>query len=283
MAQTHPVLEVLLIDDGSTDATAEIARSCGPAVRYFHQEHRGRPRRNQGIMAAQGDYVAFVDADDYWTPRKIEMQMKLLLSRGLAWAVCETEWFESDSGQKSDPLNSPMQEGDILESLFLHNFIASGTPVIARRVFDAVGTFDESPGTRAVEDWDLWLRVAAQFPVGCVREKLATLRLHEGSLLASLPLAERVCNLEGVVRRAVDREPARLRPLRQQALANIYYAAGVQSMRSGRVREARTYFVRVLENRPAHAQALGYLLVGLLGAGAAGRITALKRHLWSRN
>jgi hypothetical protein len=283
LAQTHPVLEVLLIDDGSTDATAEIARSFGRVVRYFHQEHRGRPRRNQGIVAARGDYIAFVDADDYWHPSKIETQMKLLLSRDLAWVVCEYEWFDSDSGRTSGPPNSPMPEGDVLESLFLHNFIASATPLVARSVFKMVGTFDESPGTRAVEDWDLWLRIAARFPLGCVQEKLAALRLHAGSLLVSQSLTERVSNLEGVVKRAVDREPARLRPLRPRALANISYAAGVQSIRSGQLREARSYFVRVLHNRPGYPPALGYLLVGLLGAGAAARVTALKRRLWSRN
>jgi glycosyltransferase involved in cell wall biosynthesis len=73
LAQTYPVLEVLVIDDGSSDDTAQVVKSYGGVVRYLRENHRGRPHRNRGILAASGDFVSFVDADDYWQAKKIEL------------------------------------------------------------------------------------------------------------------------------------------------------------------------------------------------------------------
>lgn len=280
LTQTRPVLEVLIVDDGSTDSTPEIVKSYGSKVKYIQEKHRGRPHRNRGIAGSQGDFIAFIDADDYWHPQKLELQMELLLFRRLAWAICQAQWSDFDTSQPLDSRNPPIQDGDVLEGLFLNNFIASATPVVAKSVFDKVGYFDESPEVRVVEDWDLWLRIAARFPLGCVRETLATVRLHRGSFLAMTPLADRVRSLEAVVARAVDREPARLKRLRSRALANIYYSAGVQAIRATRFREARAYFVRELKFRPSHWEGAGYVVLTLLESTVARPILQFKRYLW---
>jgi hypothetical protein len=280
LAQTQPVLEVLVVDDGSTDSTPDIVQSYGGKVKYIRENHRGRPHRNRGIAASKGEYIAFIDADDYWQPRKLQAQMALLASQRLAWAICEAQWSTSAKPQVRNSRNPPIPDGDVLEKLFLSNFIASATPIVAKYVFDAVGYFNETLEVRVVEDWDLWLRIAARFPLGCVREPLATIRLHAGSFLASTPLADRVRSLEGVVARAVDREPERLKPLERRALANICYSAGVQAIRAGRFQEARGYFVRELKCRPAHAEAMSYLALSVLGPAVAAPIIQLKRYLW---
>lgn len=278
MAQTRPALETIVVDDGSTDRTADIVRSYGSNVRYFREEHRGRPRRNRGIREARGAYIAFLDADDYWKPGKLEAQMVLIESTGVAWAICEAEWMDSATEQRVNALSKPIPEGDILEALLLENFIVASAPVIATRIFGEVGYFDETPYLSAVEDWDFWLRIAAKFPVGAVHERLATVRMHSGSFLSATPLAQRVRSMEGIVDRAVKREPSRLSRLRKRSLSNMYYAAGVGLFRQGHFSEARGYFMRVTARQPWRAAPLGYILLTLLGR-ASTPIVRLKRRL----
>ena len=128
----------------------------------------------------------------------------------LQWAFCEAEWVDAGTTASVKVSSAPVQDGDILEALILNNFIVASTAVVAKSVFEEVGYFNEAPDVAAVEDWDLWLRIAARFPVGCVRKKLCVLRLHADSFLAALPTAARVAHMEGVIERAVDRDPSRL-------------------------------------------------------------------------
>lgn len=280
LVQTYPILQVLVVDDGSSDKTPEIVRSYSGKVKYMREVHRGRPYRNRGIREAEGDFIAFVDADDLWQPEKIERQMALLEARRLAWAICQVRWLDFETTRLDDARAPRIPEGDILEPLFLTNFIGSGTPVVARQVFDAVGYFNETPEVQVVEDWDLWLRIAARFPVGCVQEPLAMIRLHSASFLASTPVTDRVRSLETVVQQAADREPLRLAPTKTRALANIYHAAGVQLIRVNLMREARQYFLRELKCRPVDMEAAIYLLLTLVGPTLANPILCLKRSLW---
>jgi len=282
LAQTHPVSEIVVVDDGSTDETPQIVASYGRSVRYLREEHRGRPHRNRGILASKGDFVAFIDGDDYWDPRKLELQLELLASRRLLWAFCGARWVDAETRQALRATSAPVQDGDILEPLLLNNFIVASTAVVARPVFENVGYFNEAPDVAAVEDWDLWLRIAARYQVGCVRERLCTLRLHPDSFLAALPPAARVQHLQGVIERAVVREPRRLRPLRSRALANVSYAAGVQAFRRLDMAQARRYFLRMLREYPARISALGYIVLTLFGPSIATEIIELKGRLLGR-
>jgi hypothetical protein len=220
--------------------------------------------------------VAFVDADDIWHPRKIEMQMRRIDAAQAAWSICGSAAVDAETGQPAWFVPAPIQEGDILERLFLGNFIVASTPLVAKRVFEDVGYFDEAMGLLAAEDWDLWLRIAARFPVASVPEKLVTLRLHADSFLASTPTDVKLHNLEEVVRKAAGREP-RLRSLQGRALANIYYAAGVQTIRERRAGEARRYFAEAWFRRPWHIETVGYIFLSLLGGSAIGAVVGRKK------
>jgi len=277
LAQTYPVLEVIVVDDGSSDETAAIVQSYGAKIQYLAEEHRGRPHRNRGILESRGEVVAFVDADDFWHPWKIEQQVQVLRARGVAWGICDSQWLDAATGRTTAPEGVPVREGDILEPLFLNNFIVASTPIVARHVLNDIGCFDETPDVAPVEDWDLWLRIAARYPVACVHEKLVTLRLHDDSFLAATPLARRVLSLEHVVARAVAREPARLSRLRKEALFNVYHAAGVRVFRQQRPEEARPYFLKAWRQRPARPQTIAYLVMTFLGARTAASIINLKK------
>jgi glycosyltransferase involved in cell wall biosynthesis len=277
LGQTHPVSEIVIIDDGSTDQTAEIARSYGSQIRLIQEEHRGRPHRNRGIQESSGAMLAFLDADDFWHPAKVERQLAMLRERNAGWVVCEAEWLDSATERLVAPAGMGLMEGDILQSLFLHNFIVASTPIVSRQVLEAVGGFDESPDVAPVEDWDLWLRIAARYPLACVRERLVTVRLHNDSFLASTSLARRVCSLENVIDRAVAREPARLGPKRAVALHNTYFAAGVGAFRLGGRAEARRYFLKAWQERRADIAALAYIGLTWLPPKVATVLIQLRR------
>jgi hypothetical protein len=154
--------------------------------------------------------------------------------------------------------------GDILEALFLRNFIVASTPVVSRRVLDDVGVFDESPDIAPVEDWELWLRIAAKYEVACVEEPLVRVRLHDDSFLASTPLSRRVTSQENVIYRSARGEPTRLQTLVRSALFNAYFAAGVASFRNSRTRDARRFFWKAWSERRSSLVPLAYIMMANL-------------------
>jgi len=280
LTQTYPVLEVLVVDDGSTDETAGIVQAYDNLVVYISQKHCGvSAARNRGISTAKGDLIAFIDGDDYWHPRKIEAQIKLLNKSGYAWASCETQPFDSDTRQYIYGLTLPMQDGDVLAPLFLNNFIGSATPIVRRSVFDHVGYFNEAYEARIGEDWDMWLRIASNYPLGVVYQKFAYQRLHPGSTMSSTSMKEKVQSLVGVIERAVNKETYRLKPLKRQALANIYYSAGVRLVKQDQYRDAREYFLRELQCRPMKVESWIYLFMSMTGQGVSKILINLKRLL----
>jgi len=269
LAQTYGVGEILVVDDGSSDATPTIVRSYGSAVNLLSEPHRGRPHRNRGILASTGEFVAFIDADDWWQPTKIEKQLGMLWEQNVDWVVCDSQWLAADTGLLGSPVGEPVRGGDILRSLFLNNSIVASTPLVRRRALDDVGYFDESPEVAPVEDWDLWLRLAARYPLACVHEPLTTLRLHGDSFLAATPMERRARSQETVVRRAASREPERLGPITRKALSNVNHAAGVGLFRQQRSGAARRYFLNAWRHQPARLESLAYVLLSLLGVRAS--------------
>lgn len=280
VGQTRAAHETIVVDDGSSDDTAELVRSFGRGVACIRRDHAGQPAaRNAGIRAATGDLIAFCDADDLWRPRKLEAQVRLLRAQGCAWVVCDADWMDYD-GNPVEVGMPPLREGNVLESLFLGNFIKSATPLVRREVFEEVGYFNETPGARIGEDWDMWLRIAAKHPLGVVPEKLATVRLYADSMLAQAPVAERVQGLRDVVRRAVASEPERLGPLESRALAAIWHLAAVQSVRSGHFQDAQGYFKEELRCRPWNLESWAVMLLCELGPQIAGPVLRFKQLLW---
>jgi len=153
-------LEVIVVDDGSTDDTAGVVERFGSAVRYERQENRGpSAARNRGIAEARGDFVAFLDADDHWLPGKLALQLRELSVRADTAGVHSAFIVQLPSGETGRVGRYWRQPGHhpTFRDLLRGNSINMSTVLIRRETLASVGPFDES--LRTAEDWDLWLRL----------------------------------------------------------------------------------------------------------------------------
>ena len=169
--QGNSEVEIVLVDDGSTDNTRElIQRKYDDRVSYCYQENQGIPgARNTGIKKARGKYIAFLDSDDFWLPEKLQKQLNLFAEHpeyGLVASCCGKIRMDG-SYQKH---NRWGKSGWVLRDLFEKNFIRTSSVIIRRDCFDKVGLFDEV--LLQTQDYDLWLRMAAEYQVGFINESL---------------------------------------------------------------------------------------------------------------
>jgi GT2 family glycosyltransferase len=186
LAQTYQRWELIVVDDGSTDGTlGYLARLPDPRVRLVHHEHAGQPARvrNRGAGEAAGEYLAFLDSDDVWEPRKLELQIQDLRGRRecrWGYAYCRR------IGPEGEPLPLPPGRGGLPYSgwitdklITVEAVVTMPTVIMTRDFFRELGGFDER--FRYFSDYEFWIRCSLASPVTVVTEPLARVRDHSGS------------------------------------------------------------------------------------------------------
>lgn len=153
-----------MIDDGSTDDTGRHIRETFPKVRYFWQPNQGvSSARNRGIKEARGEWLAFLDSDDEWLPEKLALQARALMAN-TNYRICHTNEVWIRHGRRVNSRRKHAKHGgNIFQRCLPLCVISPSSVVVHRSVFNAVGVFDEL--LPACEDYDLWLRACANFPV----------------------------------------------------------------------------------------------------------------------
>jgi glycosyltransferase involved in cell wall biosynthesis len=176
LAQSHPEVEVIVVDDGSTDGSSEIAQKF--PVRYIRQENRGLTEsRNLGIRMSRGDYVVFLDADDRLRPTAIETGLCAMAKRPeCAMTVGDHLFISSDGSYLSNSRKACLQSSHY-EELLKSNFIEMISTVLFRRsVLEEVGGFDTT--LSVAEDYELYLRIARVYPISSHSALTGEYRLH---------------------------------------------------------------------------------------------------------
>ena len=214
LAQEWPGIEIIVVDDGSTDRSAALVQATFPRVRVVQQLNQGvAAARNKGIEQAKGDWIAFLDADDIWLDGKLKRQWEQLRANPdvrmnyTAWKVWQSEdptppaaFVKQLQSRAGDSQYWAGPSGWVYPALLLDCVVWTSTVLAHRSVFEEVGNFDSS--MRVGEDYDFWLRASRVTQILRVPQPLALYRTHAASITKSAPTK----NYQGIViKRALDR------------------------------------------------------------------------------
>jgi glycosyltransferase involved in cell wall biosynthesis len=183
LGQTFDDLEIIVIDDGSTDETQQVIKPylTNPRVRYFTSDHCGQPAaKNTGIRLTRAPLIAFLDADDLWLPTKLAKQVALFDDNPNLGVVYSRRLLMDEQGRSLHFMQPALPRGNVLDAMFRHNFICFSSAVVRRTVLEEVGIFDTQLALAI--DYDLWLRIAQRYPFDYVDEPLVKYRTGHASL-----------------------------------------------------------------------------------------------------
>ena len=278
LAQSVPV-EIIVVDDGSTDDTAERLRRYGDRIRVITQTNQGvAPARNRGVAEARGEFVAFLDSDDEWLPHKLERQLALMDANPEVALVAAAVEYVDDRGMVRNVGRANLS-GDIVDSLLFENSIATSTVLVRKRVLDRLDVLFESRIT-ASEDWGVWLRIAVHDAIIVSPEVMVRYHISADGLTSSLPLD----HYEHVCREVYD---APGDPLLAEAIArnrraldaNMHFYSAVIAYEQNRPWRARRALFRAITNTPRRLKWTAVLRIAFLTPRIAQWIRDLRRRL----
>jgi glycosyltransferase involved in cell wall biosynthesis len=268
LAQTYRNIEIILINDGSTDSSLEVIQALqqeNPDVlRIIDQENQGQTiARNQGIKEARGKYIAFLDSDDLWLPDKIEHQIPLFdQGVGLVYGGVE---FINESGETTgfDPCD-PSVQGNIYPHLLVKNRMTGGSVVVLSEALAKVGLFD--PEFKAAENWDLWLRICKEYQARLVNKPVVKYRLHQNNMSKDVMLMQDA--KQQIMEKHCDKNSSDKLVARYSRLAeaDLFYKLGVDCFSREQFGKAIGNFSQVMKISPFYEDTPVRLLRSLLGS-----------------
>ncbi|MEZ0174967.1 MAG: glycosyltransferase [Candidatus Reddybacter sp.] len=292
LAQTHPIDEIIIIDDGSSDNTAALIKAIKQKTNklsYIKQGNQGpSAARNQGIEIANGDWIAFLDADDRWPQDKIALQIAALQREPslqlIAGDMAETDQqgnvevesvlakhqlLQQFQGLAGRPLNNA------LTTLVEKNFIPTGTVLVKRTALKQAGGFN--PDIRFGEDLELWAKIACHHPITCLPERLMYRRQHGANATENTgPMLEDLVKVMGSIRHygaeQLKQQGTKPNTLVASALSDL----GYWHFSQGDYKRARKVFTASLKEQPSK-RALFYATACLLPHALIKQIKALKQ------
>ncbi|MFO7653430.1 MAG: glycosyltransferase [Candidatus Krumholzibacteriia bacterium] len=249
--QDYPCLELIVVDDGSTDETPAVLEEFvdDPRVRILRQPNQGQTiAKNRGCREARGKYLGFCDGDDFWLPGKLGTQVPIMeADEGIAVVYGESRWIDSE-GREVPTYRAKRYSGQITAQLLIENFITFPTVLVRRSAFEDLGGFDERL-TMSI-DYDLWLRMSVAHGFRYIPQVFACYRIWDGQMSARVE--ERLRNAMALLERFHEANPDAVSGMvRRRARAYTLTTRGLWLARSGRSREAYRDLLRAVILWPA--------------------------------
>jgi glycosyltransferase involved in cell wall biosynthesis len=293
-----PDMEIVIVDDGSSDNTAEVVKTLGPGIVYTHQHNQGlSAARNTGIRHSTGRYIAYLDSDDFWLPGVAPKLIQFLdhyPDIGAVFAEAQVgnpndgyrSWIQS-AGQQAffdlphrqpEPGLRVLEPGPFFRGMLRRNAIFTGAILQRREVVFNAGLFD--PENKEIGDWELWLRMIPRTTFAYWPEPLAIYTRHADNMTNNLDGMRRAFweTLDRYQRKSISLEPAE-RLLLQQCVQENLFSYAYHAWDRGDYPAARTRFARLVRDHGFSFRAAGYWLLAALPFGTAGGLRRIKHLL----
>lgn len=274
--QTYENVEVLVVDDGSTDNTAEVLRPYFNKIRFIRQKNHGVSQaRNTAIDMSSGEYIAFIDADDLWLPNKLEIQISFLERNKDVAGVCTDfstinstgdvimprsikkhypifkryklamekifsyhEQLSVHSGLTKQNSEFDVYYGNIFKALFRGNFIKTSSFVVRKKDMLRIGGFNKNFHTQ--EDYEYWLRLAKEYELGYIDAPLTAWRKHDVQITRSDQTEDVILqSLAAIQNIAIEARKILGEKAVNQRLSEKYRSLGLIYLRNDKIRHAR--------------------------------------------
>lgn len=263
LQQTYKNVEIIVVDDGSTDDTRERLAPYCDRIQYVRKENGGAcSARNMGIRLATGEYIGLLDCDDIYLPQKLELSVNYLEKNPDIGFVHTAAYLIDENGRTISVHDHPQSRhiGWVSKKLLLFNFICNSTVVVRKACFDRVGLFDESVFSPA--DFDMWVRLAEKYKAGYINTPLTKYLVSNSYILNNLEKVEKEDRI--IFGKALQRNSDLGTYVKNKVLSNLDLRFATAYLRCDNDNKAKALFCSSLRRNPFHIKAAVYFACFLL-------------------
>ncbi len=259
LSQTYKYIEIIVVDDGSTDNTPSRLRIFGDQITYIRKTNGGAcSARNMGIEHSSGEYIALIDCDDIYYPEKIEKSVKRLDSEPDTGFVYTGAFFIDDDDEiiSEHKIIDHPPSGWITSSLIISNFICNSTVVVKKECFRKIGNFDESIFIPA--DWDMWIRLSEKYKAAYIDENLTGYRLTQS--YSARNIEQGINEAIYVLDKFYSRNSCITIRLRNESLGKLLFSYGLNYAVINQFALSKSTLIRAIKYRSTSLKTFIFLL-----------------------